>query len=924
MSYRAPHIRHIHLAEEIGSGAHATVYRGSRGELPVAVKVLREGGGGTGQVDAALRFRQEASALARLDHRGVVKILEVGDADGRPYLVMEHIEGQDLAMALQAGPMEEARLVDIAEQLALALTEVHRHGLVHQDIKPSNVILQRSGQVKLIDFGLAQAGMDRRDHEVAGTLLYAAPEQIRATQGGVDARADLYALGGTLFHCATGRPPFEGEDVGKLIQLHAVGEVPSASDLNPDISVVFSAILTKLLAKDPADRYQSAAGLLADLQQWTALTTAAQAGTLVLGSRDFLRLGTEVRLVGRARELEALDQCRRWLADGHGASVIIEGPSGTGKTRLARELVDGLRGPATLVLSAKCNAGETTPFGSLRDALDRHITQLLWRDDDGAQGRRALRRAAGDWGGLLKRLSPGMRRILADVPDVAALDPRNEQVRFYDALAEFIVALASDQMRVVLLVDDVQWLDRSSPEVLARLAGLARSAPVLVVMTARNQGRDGEAVEALARRLGANLDRRIQLQPLSEADSTELVSHHLGNRPIEAGMVSKIVGLSQGNPFAIGQYVRTLVESGALALGPDGWFADERIGAVNLPRDVVKLVVDRIETLPAPVVRFARVGALLGSAFRVGLAAEVADCSTEEALAIVDELVRANLVEWIGDGSVGFIHDRIREAMDAPLSDSDRRALHQAIAQVLEVRDDGSAQHAFALARHYARGHADDNPVRVFETGMAAGKRALDSYAYPEAFDWLQGALSLGEGLDIDRRTMVDLRESLGVAATRIGRLQLALDHLESAISEADRPIDRARLCLHIASALAGGEPFRAGLGEDPAGPVGVRRALPGGRSVRRGAAGPIHGLDRGTRGQREGLRNGVRSGGGGEEEAAVPAVRHGVHGGVDDAGGSARPGCPCSSSSGGSRPTTWGPVGRRPARRPGTGCSWG
>ena len=579
------------LVDEIGQGAQAIVYRGKHHGRPVAVKMLRPTL--VDDIDAALRFRQEASALARLDHPSVVDILEAGEAQGRPYLVMEHVEGRDLSQDVSvAGPMATPRLLDVARQVASALAEVHRHGLVHQDIKPSNLVRNTSGVVKIIDFGLASATSEERaaDGHVAGTLLYAPPEQVFVTQRGIDGRADLYALGCTLYFCAAGHPPFQSEDASTLIQMHAAAEAPPLATVTPSVSEALSAIVAKLMAKDPLDRYQSAVGLLADLERHAELQTAVRAGTLALGTQDIVRLGTEVRLVGRERELGALAKSREALESGRGSFVLIEGTSGTGKTRLARELVDSLRGRGTLVMTAKCNEGETTPFGPFREALDRTIASLRRRDDDQAEARRtALRRAAGSWGGLLKRLSPGMRRLLEDVPDVAALDPSSEQIRFYDALAEFMAHLARGQQPVVLIIDDVQWLDRTSPEVLSRLSALVRNVPLLVVMTARNAGRDGEAVAALVQRLGSGLDHRVQLEGLSPEDTMALVAQHLGNRPVEAKVRERIAGLSHGNPFAVGQYVRALCESGALQLGPQGWSADdERLAQTDLTQDVVQ------------------------------------------------------------------------------------------------------------------------------------------------------------------------------------------------------------------------------------------------------------------------------------------------------------------------------------------------
>ena len=328
----------IQLVEEIGHGAYSVVYRARRGDMLLAVKIHHQ----RREEGAVRRFRREAAALARVRCPGLVAILDVGEAEGRPYLIMEHIAGRTLAQVIEEGPLPEQRLVDIARRLANTLAEVHRHGVVHRDIKPANIILTEEGDVRLIDFGLAtRMASEIGTEEAVGTFVYSAPEQTGMLKCPVDGRTDLYALGVVLFECATGVPPFRSDDSGDLMRMHALMPAPRARatgralthDQRTAISPALDAIIAKLLAKDPDDRYQSAAGLRADLDALERLNDT-------LGRQEPLRLDVvstrplpedAVPFVGRETELATLRARLLETCRGHGSVALVEGEAGVGK-----------------------------------------------------------------------------------------------------------------------------------------------------------------------------------------------------------------------------------------------------------------------------------------------------------------------------------------------------------------------------------------------------------------------------------------------------------------------------------------------------------------------------------------------------------------------------------------------------------------
>jgi eukaryotic-like serine/threonine-protein kinase len=798
----------IQLLEELGRGAFSVVYRASRGNQMFAVKVQKPQ---TSSEEARLRFRREAAALARIRHPGLATIQDVGEANGSAYLVREHVEGRTLASVIREGPLAEELVVAVAKQLAGALAEVHRRGFVHRDVKPENILLDKSNAPMLIDFGFAMSVSGDRDAEdVVGTVLYSAPEQTGMLHRPVDARADLYALGVVLLESTTGSNPFSSSDVSEVMQRHAALPPPNARQLNPAISSGFAAIIAKLLAKDPDDRYQTACGLLADLDNLPNLNASLSLATPApLGSADdLLSAAGDAPLVGRDAELAELLDCLAQVRRGRGALVFLEGEPGCGKSRLVREFLQRTRLVGPLFLTGKCLAADPRPFGPLRQAFDDYVHRLGRTSPLQRQlSEERVRKAAADAAPLLRHFSISLASLLEDAPDGGG--ENREQEQFFNAIADFVVRLAEAHAQGVLFIDDVQWLDGASRQVLRRLAARLADVPLLVIAAARRTAESAEALEAFARDMGAALVHRMSLGLLDAPAIARLVAAHLADEHVDPTLARHIHARSGGNPFAAEEYLRAMLDAGVVRPCWGTWRIDAGgIDRLALPANVLELVLKRVVELDEPTRAILIPAAVIGCRFRLDLLGEICRVAPGDVYRAITEATRVRMVERGELGEYGFVHDRVQEALLVGLEASRARDLHQRIAEALDASG-GSGPNTFALGRHYAQGHTERNPRRVYESNLAAGQAALENFANEEALGFLEEARRAAAAGKLETEAALD--EALGTACARMGRTAPAVAHLERCLARSSERLQRARIRHKLSQVhMAGLETTRA------------------------------------------------------------------------------------------------------------------
>jgi hypothetical protein len=413
--------------------------------------------------DAQRRLQHELAMLERL--RGAAGIAQLADAPPYARSIVLVDAGGASAVQLRK-PLALDDLIGLAVDLARAVAEMHRRGVMHRDIAPANIAVSDRRAPCLVDFALAtllaEVRPDFTHHsEIVGTLAYLAPEQTGRTGRRVDERADLYALGATLYELATGEPPFGSGDPLRLIHGHLARVPVPPAQVNPAVPATVSEIVMHLLEKEPDNRYQSADGLARDLAAVRDPAGAADA-SLRIGERDFpLRLLPPSRLVGRDAEVATVRQAFAEALTGGCRAVLLSGAPGVGKTALAAEVRPAVAQTGGWFVAGKFDEHRRDlEFDAAHQAL-RALGRVLLAEPerDLTPLRTRILAAVGPNAGLLTALVPEFATLLA-VPPTAG-DPLTAQARVAQSALAVLRAVASPQRPVAVFVDDLQWAGRA-------------------------------------------------------------------------------------------------------------------------------------------------------------------------------------------------------------------------------------------------------------------------------------------------------------------------------------------------------------------------------------------------------------------------------------------------------------------------------
>ena len=782
------------LKDPLFSSARTLVYRSpapksgaSTKNQTVILKLIRDERPPRSRVRA---LKREFELLRRLDAiEGVPEAFELGFEGGHWGMVQEDVRGQSLAAMLESRPFRISEFLTLAERLAAILARIHGADVIHKDINPSNIVFNRgSGALLLIDFGIStQLPRETIGFEsvtaMEGTLAYISPEQTGRMNRSLDYRTDLYSLGATFFHMLTGHPPFQTQDPIALVHAHIARTPPSVSELLPQVPRAVSAIVDKLLAKAPEDRYQSAEGLRSDLE--TCLRQKRE-GANALFELDQQHIPTQLiiseTLYGRAQESEQLTRIFERVADGASELALVSGPSGVGKTALVEELYRPITRRSGLFIAGKFDQLQRDlPYAVVIQVLRDLTRQILVAPQARLdQWKAELVASLGRNGQVLLDVVPEMALVIGTQPPAPELFSSEALTRLRIIVTRVFQIFAREAHPLTVFLDDLQWADPASLALIESLLADGGVRHLLVIGAYRDTEVAAGHPLLLAtnrlRSLGMAVES-ITLAPLSQAHIAQFVADSTG-RPVAQvePLAQLIVEKTAGNPYFAREFFKALYVENLLRLEGRAWTWDhDAIRARGITDNVVTLITGRLKTLAPQTQRLLQVAGALGNRFDVQTLA-VADAQgvadTWKALWPAVEggflIVLSDAYELLGIDleedeteitiPVRFAHDQVQRAAYALAPAADRAQGDWTIGERLLARwspEDAPARF-FDIIGHFNAGRSRVSSVQAADDlaalNLQAARRARASAAFGAAYDYAQiGMELLGADAEVRR-----------------------------------------------------------------------------------------------------------------------------------------------------------------------------
>ncbi|HEY2322349.1 MAG TPA: tetratricopeptide repeat protein, partial [Thermoanaerobaculia bacterium] len=718
-----------------------------------AVKVLRHE---LSEPQQRLRFEAEFATLAELNHPNIVKVFDYGLVEDRyPYFTMEYIHGRRISEFFDGKNWNG--LYDVVLQIASALHYIHRRGIVHLDLKPSNILVDESGCAKLMDFGLAIASRQVLDRQIRGTLQYMAPEVLK--QDRVDSRADLYALGMTLYETVTGALPGYGKAPIDVIRMHLNEEIRPPSSINPQVPPELEQIILKLLEKDPRHRYASAAALLFALAE--ASGHSVPTGELLLGRGELYA----APLIGRATEVNQLMSLIAQARDGSGGGVIVAGAEGVGKSRVVRDVILRAQLDGARVFSGRCPVNRKTIYAPFFDIFRQLVSAVNPDADAGEEIRRILR------------------------PGGGGNPHEGDKYRLYNHIVQSMqdiygfLSAGSDTSGtpLIILIEDLQWADPSTTDLFAFLVSEAKQNQLIVIGTLTLQENNNGTAdtntfwEQRAKETGFPI---IRIESLTEALVHEHVESLLGESPGDE-FVRWMFWESSGSPLNIRRIFDYLIAHAYLEWQPTGWNVDmERVRALRIPGGAAAILMEKADALHDDGCSLLEAAAVLGEVSSVDLLTKVSDFSPERTYELLRDLVSNGLLDESTSGSViTFPQMHLRDSIYNGMTDQRRSELHLRVGNSLEpMLEAGSSQLVGQIAYHFARANETEKGIRY---AVEAGDIATRSLAHAEATEFYRTAIELLDLSGADESQKGDVREKLADAYYRNNDSREAMQTLQ-------------------------------------------------------------------------------------------------------------------------------------------------
>ncbi len=773
-----------------------TLFKNEKNEIILAKRqadgehvVLKQSQLLNGNIVRASKLAHEYETLKSLKHLAIPAVYDLLYDGVVVTLVQEYVDGSDLRKLVFERKLYPKEVLEIGIQLAEALQYLHLHEIIHKDINPSNIMLDQQGRLKLLDFGISSNLQSETNdllnlEQIEGTLAYIAPEQTGRTTYSVTKSCDFYSCGILLYELLSGKPPFDSVDPLEVIHFHLSRKPLPVSAVVEDMPDGFEQIIFKLLEKNPDDRYRNAAALKEDLE---LVLLHAKKGKMLAdfkpGASDFVEhYKQSQKLYGREAEINQLmDIYHHRLAEIQSVLVLVGGYSGVGKSALIRHIKFPIIQAGGTFISGKFDQfKKDIPYYAFIESFREFIQNLLsepeakieyWRD--------RVTSVLGDNAGLITEVIPLLSKILARQVEVPKLQPAEQENRFNAVLLDFIYAFSSPEHPLVIFLDDLQWADLPSLNLVKRVLENPRHDQILLLGAYRDNEVDkGHPLMITLKQLQGSDSkvRTISLNPLDQETTCRITADSFGMAMAKAEKLGIHVHTkTKGNPFFIHGFLKSLYDRRLVRKDPkEGWsWQQKKIDKLAYTDNVIDLMTEGLTVLPENTRNVLKYASVLGNTFQLS---DLANSTERSQAQVYFDLVPAVKEGYLHTGnkhyrtfalssvrmtpeleqelnaqspSFSFTHDKVQQAAYNLITEDELALLHLAIGRLLlqsrteiQIEEDiFELLNHFVISCHLIEDKQEKN--RVICLCLLAARKAKESISYGLAVNFLRTARSL-------------------------------------------------------------------------------------------------------------------------------------------------------------------------------------
>lgn len=759
-----------------------SLFKNERNEILLANRIsdgqrviLKQSRGLHGNIFKGSNLGHEYDILKDLDHNGIPKVYGILFDGKTVTLVQEFIEGTDLRKQIFKRKISIPEVLDITIQLSDILYYIHQKGIIHKDINSSNIMIARDGTVKLLDFGISSNLYQETSEilnvdQIEGTLTYISPEQTGRTAYSVTYSSDFYSFGVLLYELLAGKPPFDSIDPLEIIHFHLSRNPILLSSILPDLPKGFDQVISKLMEKNPDERYHSAAGLKSDLE--TVRKHYISKEPLIYfkaGINDITeQYKQSQKLYGREKERNELLGYFENLNQLKSVLVLVAGYSGVGKSALIRHIkFPIIQNKGTFISGKFDQFKKDIPYYAFIEAIQEFIKNLLSESDDKVLSwRERISDVLGDNAGLITEVIPQLSKIIEKQPPVPKLQPAEQEARFHMVLLDFMYVFSTQECPLVIFLDDLQWADLPSLNLVKRIVENPRQDSILILGAYRdNEVEKGHPLTITLKQINesSNQVKVLHIKPLDLEATSRITADSFGMDNVQAAELGKhVYTKTKGNPFFIHSFLKSLYDKNLVKKDPvKNWVWDQqKIDELGYTDNVIDLMTEGLINLPIHTQEVLKYGAVLGNTFSLADLSDIVETTQSIVyndlipaikggyLSSVDNRYRAlalssvnanfDIEEQLSAKTVQFTftHDKVQQAAYGLIVPSNLPTVHLRIGRLLLLnRDEVELEEGiFELLNHFVIGfHLIENSQekkRITELCLIAGRKAKDSTSY--------------------------------------------------------------------------------------------------------------------------------------------------------------------------------------------------